>query len=99
MIVNDLPALLCVSEDQSKSAMRLVVGPFQMPTSQNDRSVIPNQCDLKIREGQRTHLLERVVVFLVTVQHGLPAAVDGIAGNEDRVFGAGIAIHVAFYIS
>src|SRR2546430_9258537 len=61
--------------------------PFQMPAAQNNRSVIPNQCDLKIRESQRTHLLARVVVFLVTVHHGLPAAVDkiGRASCRERV--------------
>src|SRR6266850_5611286 len=79
--------------------MRLVVSSLKMPAAQNDRSVISNQRDLKIRKGQRTHLLARVVLFPVTVQHSLPAVVDVIAGNEHRVFGAGIAIHVAFNIS
>src|SRR5437879_3204972 len=99
MIVNDFPALSCLSKDQSESAMRLVVGSFKMPAAQENPCVISNRGDLKSRKGQRTHLLARVVVSLVTVQHGLPAAVDVIAGNEHRVFGAGIAIHVAFNIS
>src|SRR6266851_4229198 len=99
MIVNDLPALIGASKDESKSAMRLVIGPFQMPAAEDNRSVMSNQGDLKFRKRQRTHLLARVVVFLVTIQHGLPAAVDVIAGDKHRVFGAGIAIHVAFNIS
>src|SRR5688572_2740856 len=78
--------------------MRLVVDSFQKPTAQHNRGIISNRRDFKIRKSQRTHLFARVVGFLVTVQHGLPAATDVIAGNKYSVSGTSIAIHVAFNV-
>ena len=55
--------------------MRLVFGSLQMPTTQNNRGVISYRRYFEIRKCQRAHLFAGVVVFLVTIEHGLPAAV------------------------
>ncbi len=99
MIMNDLPALLRATQDESKSSVRLVSCPLEMPAAKDDRGIVSHRRDFEVRKSQRAHLFPRVVVFLITLEHSLPATRDVIAGNENRVFRALVAIHVTGHIT
>src|SRR5690349_1471313 len=99
MVMNDLPARVCLSEQQSKSPVRLVFTPLQVPTTQNYCRVFAQDGDLDIGKCQHAHFVARVVSFFVTFKHSLPATRNSIAGNKDCVGGARVPVHVGFEIA
>jgi hypothetical protein len=82
VIVDDLPALLCVTQNQRESSVRLVVGPPQLPATQDQGSIVPQRCDFQVGKSQGAHLLAGVIVLLITVEDWLPATSDVVSGNE-----------------
>ena len=99
MIVNYSPALPGASKNQRKPSMRLIAGSLQMPAPNRHRCIIAQDTGFEIRKRQCTHLLARVVIFLVAIVHGLPTTRDGIAGNKRDVRRASVAIHIAFNVA
>src|SRR6266568_2964708 len=85
VIVNYLPALFCLPEDQRESTVRFIFRTFQSPTAQYNGNVIAHWSDLQIGKGERAHLLSRVITLLVSIEHRLPAMSHAVAGNKDRI--------------
>ena len=70
-----------------------------MPAAEDRCGAASEQLEFKFRKSKRPHLFAGVITLLVTVEYSLPSASEVIAGNENRVSGARIAVHVPFNIS
>ena len=99
MIVNYSPALIAATKNQRKPTVRLVSRSLQMPAPNRQRCIVAQDGGFEIRKRQRTHLLARVIILLIAIMYGLPAAREGIAGNKGDISVASITIHVAFNIT
>ena len=93
MVVDNLPAVGILSEDQGEAAMRFVVRAFQFPTAERNCGIVAQRCGLKIRKGERAHLRAVGIFRFVAIEHFLPAPGDFVAGNENGLVGTPVTIH------
>src|SRR5688500_9974837 len=96
MIVNYSPALFSEAKRERKPPMRLISFALQMPAPNGNRCIVAQDSGFQIRKSQRSHFFARVVVFLVTIMHGLPASRYCIAGDKRDIRRPSVAIHVGF---
>src|SRR5947209_2182351 len=99
VIVRDAPARAGLAEDEREATVRRIIRARELPATRDDCVEGAQGFEVEIVEGKRAHLVARVVGFFVAVEHRLPAARDGIAGDEDSRVAALVAVHVAFDVA
>src|SRR5215207_2606943 len=99
VVVDDAPAGGGAAEDEGEAAARGVGGARELPAADGHHVELAERLELKLREGERAHLLAGVVARPVAVVDGLPAARDRVAGDEGRLRLLRVALHVAGHVA
>jgi hypothetical protein len=71
----------------------LIICSLQAPAAERDGRIVAQGRDLEIRKGQRAHFGAVGIFLFVAIEQFLPAALDVVAGNKNRLVGVPITVH------